>query len=134
VFASRTETQGLVLLEAMAQGAPIVSTAALGTRSILKQESGAIVVPERENEFAAAAVRVLQSADLRRNLASRGRAYAESWSSRAMARRLAALYHDVRAESDESSSLDWASPSPEGDSDRVALFEKEWIAAKTARR
>ena len=35
VFASRTETQGLVLLEAMAQGTPVVSTAELGTRSIL---------------------------------------------------------------------------------------------------
>jgi glycosyltransferase involved in cell wall biosynthesis len=43
-FASRTETQGLVLLEAMAQGAPIVSTAELGTRSILKPECGALVV------------------------------------------------------------------------------------------
>jgi glycosyltransferase involved in cell wall biosynthesis len=35
VFASRTETQGLVLLEAMAQGTPVVSTAELGTHSIL---------------------------------------------------------------------------------------------------
>jgi 1,2-diacylglycerol 3-alpha-glucosyltransferase len=134
VFASRTETQGLVLLEAMAQGAPIVSTAALGTRSILRQESGAIVVPEREKEFAAAAVHVLQSADLRRDLASRGRVYAESWSSRAMARRLAALYHDIRTESDESPSLDWQPPSPDGDSDRFAVFDTEWTRAKSARR
>ncbi len=44
VFASRTETQGLVLLEAMAQGAPVVSTAALGTRSVLPG-SGALIVP-----------------------------------------------------------------------------------------
>jgi glycosyltransferase involved in cell wall biosynthesis len=134
VFASRTETQGLVLLEAMAQGAPIVSTAALGTRSILKRESGAIVVPEREKEFAAAILRVLQSAELRRDIASRGRAYAESWSSRAMARRLAALYRDIRAESDESSSLDWGVPSPDGDSDRFPVFDTEWVGAKSVRR
>src|SRR5262249_53405792 len=36
VFASRTETQGLVLLEALAQGRPVVSTAHMGTASVLK--------------------------------------------------------------------------------------------------
>ena len=62
VFASRTETQGLVLLEAMAQGAPVVSTAELGTRSVLKAGCGALVVEERQRtEFAAAVIRVLKS-------------------------------------------------------------------------
>jgi len=51
VFASRTETQGLVLREAMAQGAPVVSTAELGTRSILKPDCGAVIVSENETEF-----------------------------------------------------------------------------------
>ena len=97
VFASRTETQGLVLLEAMAQGAPVVSTAELGTRSILVPASGALVVPEAHDAFAAAVVRVLRDAGLRAALAARGRAYAHTWSSAAMARRLAELYVQVRA-------------------------------------
>ena len=95
-FASRTETQGLVLLEAMAQGAPVVSTAELGTRSILLPESGALVVPEEETPFAAAVVRVLQNPQLHQELAQRGRAYARGWSSSAMARRLAELYETLR--------------------------------------
>ena len=95
VFASRTETQGLVLLEAMAQGAPIVSTAELGTRSILKGACGALVVNERVADFAAAVVRVLQEESLRRELSQRGRTYAQSWSSAVMARRLADLYRSV---------------------------------------
>ena len=92
VFASRTETQGLVLLEAMAQGTPVVSTAELGTRSILVPGSGALVVPEEEAAFAAAVVRVLNDPGLREGLAARSRAYARTWSSALMAQRLAALY------------------------------------------
>jgi glycosyltransferase involved in cell wall biosynthesis len=96
VFASRTETQGLVLLEAMAQGAPVVSTAELGTRSILVPGCGALIVPEQQEAFAAAVVRVLTEAGLREELAARGRAYARNWSSAAMARRLAELYGELR--------------------------------------
>jgi 1,2-diacylglycerol 3-alpha-glucosyltransferase len=95
-FASRTETQGLVLLEAMAQGAAVVSTAQLGTRSILKPGSGAVVVEEQQDEFAAAVIRVLQSPDLQKELGDRGRAYAKTWSSASMARRLADLYDNIR--------------------------------------
>jgi 1,2-diacylglycerol 3-alpha-glucosyltransferase len=95
-FASRTETQGLVLLEAMAQGAAIVSTAELGTRSILKPDCGALIVEEKRDEFAAAVVRVLGDANLQKDLGERGRAYARMWSSAAMARRLADLYDTIR--------------------------------------
>jgi len=96
VFASRTETQGLVLLEAMAQGTPVVSTAELGTRSILTPGCGAFVVPENEELFAAATAEALAlpSDAVRR---SQLRAHAETWASLAMARRLVTFYERVRA-------------------------------------
>lgn len=95
VFASRTETQGLVLLEAMAQGTPVVSTAELGTRSILTEGCGAFVVAEKEAEFAAAVAVALELGpdDSRRRQL---RAHAESWASAAMARRLIAFYEKVK--------------------------------------
>jgi glycosyltransferase involved in cell wall biosynthesis len=95
-FASRTETQGLVLLEAMAQGTAVVSTAELGTRSILKPDCGALVVKEDRDVFAAAVVQVLQNPSLQKELGERGRAYARTWSSSSMARRLADLYDAIR--------------------------------------
>ncbi len=97
VFASRTETQGLVLLEAMAQAAPVVSTAELGASSILTPDSGALVVPERLEEFASAMQRVMEDEDLRRRMAAQSLRHAQNWSSMSMARRLAALYRDIRA-------------------------------------
>jgi 1,2-diacylglycerol 3-alpha-glucosyltransferase len=95
VFASRTETQGLVLLEAMAQGTPVVSIAELGTRSILVPGSGALVVPEERDTFAAAVMRVLSDTTLRAELSERGRIYARKWSSATMGARLAQLYGEL---------------------------------------
>lgn len=103
VFASRTETQGLVLLEAMAQGTPVVSTAMLGTRSILKGECGAMVVEENETQFAAAVCRVLAEPALHARLAAEAMIYAKEWSSAVMARRLADVYrHTIACRSFES--------------------------------
>ena len=96
VFASRTETQGLVLLEAMAQGTPVVSTAELGTRSILTADCGAFVVPEEEKTFAVAVDEALQLApESPRRMQLR--AHAESWASLTMARRLTDFYSRVVA-------------------------------------
>jgi 1,2-diacylglycerol 3-alpha-glucosyltransferase len=96
VFASRTETQGLVLLEAMAQGRTVVSTACLGTRSVLTSESGAIVVDEHEGDFASAVVASLRDPASARDRGEKGRRWAMRWSSRSMASRMSELYHEVQ--------------------------------------
>ncbi|MGM0595084.1 MAG: glycosyltransferase [Pseudomonadota bacterium] len=95
MFASRTETQGLVLLEAMALGVPVVSTARMGTVEILAPRRGAVVVEEDEAEFASAVLRLLEDAALRRQLAEEGRSYAASWSAPVMAMRLEDVYMDT---------------------------------------
>jgi len=98
VFASRTETQGLVLLESLALGVPVVSTAVLGTKEVLHGAAGAIVVEENVGEFAAAVTRVLTEPGLRATLAAAAREFvATRWSSSEMARRLVRLYGEVRA-------------------------------------
>jgi glycosyltransferase involved in cell wall biosynthesis len=98
VFASRTETQGLVVIEAMALGTPVVSTAVMGTKDVLHGARGAIVVDENGHDFGAAVTRILTDSAMRNSLAEQAAAFAVShWSSAATAERMLDLYSHVRA-------------------------------------
>ncbi|HEY8026349.1 MAG TPA: glycosyltransferase [Burkholderiaceae bacterium] len=95
VFASRTETQGLVLLEAMALGVPVVSTAVMGTIDILSPKRGALVAEENTEDFSAKVSRLLNNRELRLSIGDEGRAYAQTWSAPATARRVVDIYQGV---------------------------------------
>lgn len=93
VFASKTETQGLVLLEAMALGTPVVSTAVMGSKTVLDGAPGAVVVDEHAGRFSEAVVDLLRHPTRRAALSSNATAFiAERWSSQEMARRMLDLY------------------------------------------
>jgi 1,2-diacylglycerol 3-alpha-glucosyltransferase len=97
VFSSKTETQGLVLLEAMACGTPVVSTAYMGTADIVKPERGARVAPDDEAGFANLVIELLDDPARRRSMSSEARSYAATWSAGAMAERMADLYDSLTA-------------------------------------
>ncbi|HEY3327607.1 MAG TPA: glycosyltransferase [Novimethylophilus sp.] len=92
IFSSRTETQGLVLLEAMAQGVPVVSIAEMGTRDVLKEGAGAWIAEEDVEDFSDKAIRLLQDDEARARLGEAGRQYAGLWSAGSMAERLQSFY------------------------------------------
>jgi 1,2-diacylglycerol 3-alpha-glucosyltransferase len=95
VFSSKTETQGLVLLESMALGVPVVSTAHMGTADIVNPQRGAHVAPDHEEAFARIVVQLLNDPQRRAAMSAEARAYAATWSATAMADRLAGLYSSV---------------------------------------
>jgi glycosyltransferase involved in cell wall biosynthesis len=92
VFSSVTETQGLVLLEAMAQGVPVVAIPRMGTIDILGPGLGCRHAPLDRQGFAEVVSALLADREACQALGAQAREYAESWSSMRMAQRLSALY------------------------------------------
>lgn len=98
VFASKSETQGLVLLEAMAQARPVVAIAELGTASILVEGQGAMIAVDDEAEFAYKVHALLANPVHREHLGERAREYAHSkWSAAKQAERMLAFYLEIAA-------------------------------------
>jgi 1,2-diacylglycerol 3-alpha-glucosyltransferase len=95
VFSSLTETQGLVLLEAMAQGVPVVAIPRMGTIDILGPGLGCRHAPNDRQGFAQVVCGLLADERARQALGVQAREYAESWASIRMAERLSTLYASV---------------------------------------
>jgi glycosyltransferase involved in cell wall biosynthesis len=95
VFASRTETQGLVLLEAMAQRCPVVGLSIMGTADILEPRRGCRIAPDEPAGFAKVLLELLNDPVTRIRLGDEARAYAREWSDQALAGRLADLYRSL---------------------------------------
>lgn len=92
VFASPTETQGLVLIEAMALGVPIVSTAVMGTATVLRDARCAVVSEEDVDAFARHVGALLRSPQRRARLSAAGPVDAQAWSSDGLMPQVVALY------------------------------------------
>ncbi|MDO9282331.1 MAG: glycosyltransferase [Methylotenera sp.] len=97
VFASKSETQGLVLLEAMAQGTPVVAIAELGTASILVEGQGALIAADDTAQFAEKVYQLLLNPEERFELGRRAKAYVlAQWTAKLQAERMLNFYSQLK--------------------------------------
>jgi len=111
IFSSRTETQGLVLLEAMAQGVPVVSTAELGTRDVLSEGLGVWIAQEVVSDFSEKIIKLLGNLEARKVLGDSGREYAHGWSASMQAKRMLSFYQSIQVKTEISKSATQLKPS-----------------------
>lgn len=96
IFPSRTETLGLVLLEAMAAGCPVVAARSGGIPDIVTDGvNGYLFEPEEESSALVATQRLLGDRLLRESLRQNARREAERWSWAAATRQLQNYYQNV---------------------------------------
>jgi 1,2-diacylglycerol 3-alpha-glucosyltransferase len=92
-FTSRSETQGLVLAEAMAAGVPVVAIDASGAREVVRDRfNGRLLVSEAVEDFVAALAWVVAA---RRTLSAGARRTAAVFSIDRTGERTLALYRDL---------------------------------------
>ncbi|BAZ67321.1 MAG: glycosyltransferase family 1 protein [Pelatocladus maniniholoensis HA4357-MV3] len=97
IFPSRTETLGLVLLEAMAAGCPVVAACSGGIPDIVTDSvNGYLFAPDTGDEGAiAATVRLLEMKQERESIRQNARREAERWGWAAATRQLQDYYQKV---------------------------------------
>lgn len=97
VFASRSETQGMVLLEAMAFGLPVVAVRASGVNDVMRNEQTGYLTDENPEEWAARSVDLLQDAARYKRMSAEAIELARQFSLERVARTILDGYARVRA-------------------------------------
>ncbi|HXL73609.1 MAG TPA: glycosyltransferase, partial [bacterium] len=95
VFASITETQGLVVTEAMAAGTPVVAVGEMGIKDVMANSKGGLVTKLDEDEFTDAVYRMMTDKVLYDQKKSETLIEADKWSSTSMAKRMISAYEQL---------------------------------------
>jgi glycosyltransferase involved in cell wall biosynthesis len=94
-FASPTETQGLVVVEAMATGLPVAAVRAGGVAEVVQHGATGLLSDPHPRALAASIRRLLEDPGLRRRQAEAGRMAAQEYAIQQVVRRLVGLYRQV---------------------------------------
>jgi 1,2-diacylglycerol 3-alpha-glucosyltransferase len=95
VFASPTETQGLVVIEAMAAGLPVVAVGAGGVAETVADGETGLLTELDPRALGAAIRRMLDDPGLRQRCAASGRRAAQAYAITEIVHRLVGLYRQV---------------------------------------
>ena len=97
VFPSLTETQGLVTIEAMLSGTPVVAIGEMGTIDVMGGDNGGFMVKNDHSEFRDRVLDLLNDPELYARKVEEARVHASDWTIGTMTERLIAIYTETVA-------------------------------------
>ena len=98
LFPSLTDTQGLVTLEAMVSGTPVVAIGAMGTLTVMGGDNGGFMVKNDAKEFTDRVLDLLGDKELYKRKSEEAKKHAASWSIEEMTKKLITLYSNTANE------------------------------------
>ena len=111
VFPSLTDTQGLVTIEAMLSGTPVVAIGVLGTIMVMGGDNGGYMVKNDAEEFSARVLDLLGDRELHRSKSEEAKRHGRSWSIGELTKKLVNTYEttimDYREEYGEPRKAVW---------------------------
>ncbi len=92
IFASKTETQGMVLLESFASGVPVVAVSDHAFRGVLKNGINGYAVKNNYNDFAEKTLHLINNPKTYKSMSDEAKKTAEEFSADIIAERLEKIY------------------------------------------
>jgi len=106
VFASKVESQGLVALEAMICGTPVVAIGKMGTREIMGGDNGGYMVDDDLAEFSSCVTLLLQDKQVYAEKCREALRHVEKWTMQAQAIKMLDLYETLVTAADSAEEQD----------------------------
>jgi glycosyltransferase involved in cell wall biosynthesis len=98
MFPSKTETQGLTVIESMAMGTPVVGINKMGVADILANHNGGFLCEENLEEYSQKVVDLILDEQLYQEKKKQAFAVAQNYSSATLAKKMLAVYQHILSE------------------------------------
>lgn len=95
VFPSTTETQGLVLAEALAMGVPVIAADSYGARATIREGVDGFILPPVPEVFSEKIYQILTNKELMGRMREEALKGAERFSAKSSAKKLLSLYQEL---------------------------------------
>jgi 1,2-diacylglycerol 3-alpha-glucosyltransferase len=95
VFPSKTETQGLVTIESMLCGTPVVAIGEMGTKEVMNGDNGGFMVEDDIDKFSEKVDDLLSNKKLYKEKQADALKYSKGWTIQVKAKLMEKLYEDL---------------------------------------